>query len=385
MPGSIVDVDVTKRGVSGRVTELVLKGAAGDDKTITDISDVRSALGLRDSWFYLFNNTARIYGADRWETAVRISQRAFDRADAIVVADGHALADALTASTLAGSIPGGAPILLTTTDTLPYGVFAEIERLGATKAYIVGGTGVVSAHVESQLGDAVDVERVAGADRFETARQVVRKSKELLEDEGASLDDRVIVVNGFGYPDAVAASSLAYVRKTPIVLVQTDSVPEASREAIESSDASSAVVVGGAGVVSDAAIAALPVPAERIAAGVDRYDTAARFAGYLTEEEGFGWDTAYVASGVSLVDALAGGPLSGETKAPILFSHTDYAPKFTTRSLESHGSEIDPCYLLGGPGAISPQAQEMMETALSAGSQTSTVSGATIPRQAVAE
>jgi SpoIID/LytB domain protein len=385
VPGTIVDVDVTKRGVSGRVTELVLRGAAGDDKTITDISDVRSALGLRDTWFYLFNNTTRIYGADRWETAVRISQRAFERADAVVVADGHALADALTASTLAGSIPGGAPILLTTTDALPYGVFAEIERLGATKAYIVGGTGVVSAAVEAELGNVVDVERVAGADRFETARQVVRVSKELLDAEGDRLDDRVIVVNGFGYPDAVVASALAYAERTPIVLVQTDAVPATSREAIESSEASSALVVGGAGVVSDTAIGQLPIPAERIAAGLDRYDTAARFAGYLTEYEGFGWDTTYVASGVSLVDALAGGPLAGETRAPILFSHTDYAPNYTTRSLTSHGAEIDPCYLLGGPGAISPQAQEMMEAALSAGSQTSTVSGLDIPRQAVIE
>ena len=69
-------------------------------------------------------------------------------------------------------------------------VFAEIERLGATKAYIVGGTGVVSAQVESELAGVVDVERVAGADRFETARQVVRVSKGLLADEGAALDDR---------------------------------------------------------------------------------------------------------------------------------------------------------------------------------------------------
>ncbi|TLM79432.1 MAG: SpoIID/LytB domain-containing protein, partial [Actinobacteria bacterium] len=47
VPASIVEVRVTQRGVSGRVKQIVLEGAAGDDKTIEGgkIASFKSALG----------------------------------------------------------------------------------------------------------------------------------------------------------------------------------------------------------------------------------------------------------------------------------------------------------------------------------------------------
>ena len=56
VPGKITDVVVTRRGPSGRVMEIVIKGAAGDNKTLygsTAIADFRRAFGWGDTWFYV--------------------------------------------------------------------------------------------------------------------------------------------------------------------------------------------------------------------------------------------------------------------------------------------------------------------------------------------
>jgi putative cell wall-binding protein len=41
--------------------------------------------------------------------------------------------------------------LLTPTDSLPTSVSAEIQRLGPSRIYILGGTAVISANVANQL------------------------------------------------------------------------------------------------------------------------------------------------------------------------------------------------------------------------------------------
>lgn len=56
VPAKIVDVVVTKRGPSGRVMGIVIKGAAGDDKTLTGstaIAEFRRTFGWGDTWFYV--------------------------------------------------------------------------------------------------------------------------------------------------------------------------------------------------------------------------------------------------------------------------------------------------------------------------------------------
>ncbi len=366
VPTAIVGIDVTERGVSGRVTELVLRGAEGDDKTVTDIYTVRSALGLRDTWFYLWFKTSAIYGDDRYLTAVQISRKAFDSADAVIVTNGGAFADALSASALAGSIPGGAPILLTTPDSLPMSVVEEIRRLGAEKAYIVGGEGVVSGEVAAALGHYVgDVERLAGPDRFATSAAVagelveVAGGKEALQNPGD-----VLVVNGFGEPDAVAASALAYAERMPVVMTRDTDVPPATRQALDVLGAQRGITVGGKAVVPDARVADMGLDMVRAADGTDRYDTAVRFADFVTERYGFGWTTPYVASGETLVDALSGGPLAGGDRSAILFARAASAPTPTVSALSRHKAATDLCYLLGGPGAIGDDARKTIDSAL---------------------
>ncbi|MDP2232889.1 MAG: cell wall-binding repeat-containing protein, partial [Actinomycetota bacterium] len=92
----------------------------------------------------------RIAGADRYLTAIANSKMAYrGGADAVVIATGTNWPDALGGSALAGALDG--PLLLTTTSDLPDAVAAEIRRLGATKAYVLGGPGAVGPGVEVEL------------------------------------------------------------------------------------------------------------------------------------------------------------------------------------------------------------------------------------------
>ncbi|MDO8987684.1 MAG: cell wall-binding repeat-containing protein, partial [Coriobacteriia bacterium] len=83
-----------------------------------------------------------VAGSSRYETAVRASERTFaSGAECVVIATGSNWPDALGGAALAAA--EGGPILLTDANALPSAVAAEVTRLGATRAYILGGTGAV--------------------------------------------------------------------------------------------------------------------------------------------------------------------------------------------------------------------------------------------------
>jgi len=91
------------------------------------------------------------------------------------VATGANFPDALGAGPIAGITD--APILLVQKDAIPQATKAELTRLHPTRIVIVGGTAVISSAVESQLGNyATFVERLAGANRYETAAKISEAS-----------------------------------------------------------------------------------------------------------------------------------------------------------------------------------------------------------------
>jgi len=369
VPGVLEDITVTSRGLSGRVKSLVLEGVAGDDKTLSgsQISTVRTALGLADTWFYVNGRTVRIAGADRAKTSVEISKRAFTSASAVIICAGTAAIDSLSAAGLAGAISSGAPILLTGGTSLDASVKAEVTRLGATKAYIVGGTGVVNDNVVAglrtipALSGASAVERVSGADRYATAAAVAREIASL---KGAAFAHRAIIVNGDAIADGVAVSPIAYALAWPVLVVRATSIPAATSSAVSQLGIVQTYVVGGTGVVSNSVAGSFQPDAIRVAAGVDRYDTAARVADWSTSIAGFTWINAYVASGVSLSDALAAGPLAGRNRKPLLFTSQHALPSASQTRLQTRRVTIGNVYLLGGEGAVGPAAEAAVETAI---------------------
>ena len=104
-------------------------------------------------------------------TAARSADAAAPGEQVVYVATGENFPDALGAAPAAAL--GRAPILLVAKDSIPTATADELMRLDPDRIVIVGGTGVISAAVEAALGAyAPTVDRIAGADRYQTAAEI---------------------------------------------------------------------------------------------------------------------------------------------------------------------------------------------------------------------
>lgn len=290
-----------------------------------------------------FRDIYRIAGSNRYETAAKISQRGWDKADAVILASGETYPDALAGSTL-GYLKD-APMLLTPSNRLSAYTKKEIERLGATKVYILGSHSAVSREVEDTLkGMDLRIKRIAGDNRFETA---VELGKELRQQKKS---DTVVIATGFNYPDALAIGPFAAKEGMPILFTRSNSLHQSTREALESWEIKHAIIVGGVAAVSEEVereIAKMGITTKRLSAS-NRYLTSIEVVKHF---EHLGFREIYVATGENFADALAGSVLAAKNNAPILLS--------TSARLSSPVSEYlkkvnpDNVHILGGDSAIS--------------------------------
>jgi CBS domain-containing protein len=91
--------------------------------------------------------------------------------DAVFIATGENYPDALAAS---AATDDQGPILLVTHNSIPEPTEDELVRLNPKRIVVVGGTAVISAQVEADLGAFTtgDVIRLSGANRYETAADI---------------------------------------------------------------------------------------------------------------------------------------------------------------------------------------------------------------------
>jgi putative cell wall-binding protein len=200
-----------------------------------------------------------------------------------------------------------APILLTTREALPDVTKIEIDRLGAEKVYIVGGTGVIPDSVAKATGKTI--ERIAGGDRYETAVAVADKLKAL----GVSTD-KVIIARSDDYADALAAAAVK--PAMPILFAgrsKDTSLADATKAALTDLGVKSAVIVGDTGAVSinmEEQIDAIVDNVARIGKP-DRFKTAVAIAEEFKPADGY--KGVVLATGYEFADALAGGPYAAKS------------------------------------------------------------------------
>jgi putative cell wall-binding protein len=293
----------------------------------------------------------RVAGADRVETAARISQDAFRAADTdtIVLARSDDYADALAGAPLAAQ--EGAPVLLTPRTALSDWVQIEIERLGVEQVILLGGEAALSAEVADQVaGLGVEVQRIAGDNRFDTAALVAAELDDwdtALVVEGANPDP------GRGWPDAVSAAPYAALQGAPVLLATRDRLPPETAEAL--AGAGEAIIVGGVAAVDTSVEEAMPEGVEvRRISGDDRYDTSRLMAQEAQSEAGASRSSLWLATGHSWPDALSVGPAAAAIGAPLLLVHPDdldRSPASRT-AIEGQREELRDVRAAGGPAAI---------------------------------
>lgn len=291
----------------------------------------------------------RIQGADRYATAIAIARAGYTTAPVVYLATGANYPDALSAAP-AATVEGG-PLLLTPTAALPDSVRAAISGFRPTRVVVVGGTGAVSPAVLASLGTipgVTTIDRIAGADRYATARAVVRYA--------FTSSATAYIATGANYPDALSAAAAGGAIGAPVVLVdgRKTSLDNDTRNLLTGLGVSRSIIAGGTSVVSSGIQASLAgISAVTRASGADRYATSRAInAGAFTRPA-----QVFLATGVQFPDALAGAALAGSVGAPLYVVRPTCVPAGIHTDIFTGGAGT--VTLLGGSGALSPAVQAL--------------------------
>ncbi|TDB37988.1 MAG: cell wall-binding repeat-containing protein [Actinobacteria bacterium] len=291
--------------------------------------------------------STRVAGRDRFDTNVGLSQEGWETSEYVVVASGRTWPDALVGTVLAAALD--APVLLSEPSGVPAVVAAEVKRLGATHAIILGGEAALSPAIETDLEAAgvaaANIERIAGADRYETSALVAYRVVELSGQPGWA-----VVATGENYPDALAASPWAGALGAPIMLTRSKSVPAPTKTAIAAVDPTAVLVLGSERAIPKDVVDQLP-PSWRVG-GADRYETARLMAEFASDHD-FDFDNVYVTKGTDWPDALGAGALAAKTRGLIMLTPPDRPDNDTLGFFNGHCSSIEQLRFVGGYAAIS--------------------------------
>ncbi len=293
-----------------------------------------------------------VAGEDRYMTSVRASVEGFASADTVVVATGEAFPDALGGAALAGAVDG--PLLLTRTGSVPAVVIDEIERLGATKIYVLGGKAAVSDAAFSQLDALGEAVRLAGDDRYATAAIVAEETISVL---GAGYTGGAFMATGTNFPDALGASPIMFAKGMPLVLV------DGAGAFTLPADATAVTVLGGIGAVPGSVDGALGAKLSGRLQGGDRYETAVAVARHGVSL-GMRWDGVGIITGEAFPDALSAGPLLGSENAVMLLTTTASLAPAAADELTAVRDSIAAATFIGGDGAVWPTTRNQVRTIL---------------------
>jgi putative cell wall-binding protein len=319
--------------------------------------------------------TERIWGDDRYSTAVETAREPFTTKDGpmnwfgphdIVIASGedHAAADPLAAAGLCAVY--NAPLFLVTSDGVPSEVKSAIKEIANTAPHItvhlVGGTTTVPDSIYDEIDQLVELPGgggifskhriIATGDRYDLAAAI---ALDMWANKGGATPSRVLIANGEDpekFFDALALSPISSSMAFPILLVGEDHVPSATTSALNALGNPDLAIGGGPATVSNSVMSQLDAANGTTLRwwGTDRYRTAIDIA-----NNAYAWSYAEkdrVGVAAKLPDALTGGATMGMLDGTIVITDGNTLTPATGSWLEAQKDEIDKCYVIGGPVSI---------------------------------
>lgn len=195
------------------------------------------------------------------------------------------------------------------------------------------------------------VPRISGADRIATSIAVA---------EQFAASNTVLIASARNYPDALAAAPLAGIHDAPVLLSDGARLDTRVRQAIEDLGATTVILVGGTGALSETVAADarnLPgVTGVTRIAGASRWDTAAQLARLVASRNN--WDgTLILVEGNNASpargwpDALAASSAAARSQTPILLTNAHSLPAETAAALRD--LNVRRLLVIGGEGAVS--------------------------------
>jgi murein DD-endopeptidase MepM/ murein hydrolase activator NlpD len=187
------------------------------------------------------------------------------------------------------------------------GARADVAEAAATAVQLA--TEARTAIAPIQPGSS----RLAGANRFETAVAVSKTFS-----PGVPV---VYVATAWNFPDALSAAAAAAWSGGPLLLTNTDALPQVVADEIKRLAPERIVVAGDTPSVSEAVLGQLAELQRQagVAPWVDRLGGTDRFAtAEQLNQDAFEWsDTAFIATGRGFPDALAASAVAGSMGAPV--------------------------------------------------------------------
>ncbi|MCL6885008.1 cell wall-binding protein Cwp10 [Clostridioides difficile] len=279
----------------------------------------------------------KLKGADRFETATKISQSGWTKSDTVVIVNGEdkSMVDGLTATPLASV--KNSPILLSSNEKLPQKTVEELKRLNPSKVIVIGGNNSMPNSVVEAIkavNSKISVQRIGGDTRYQTSINI---AKEIDKTNNVS---KLYIGAGNGEADSLSIASLAGKEKTPIVLTQKDGVDNEAEQFIKSNKVSNIYFIGGIEKISNKAIeqvgkiANKDISNNRVA-GQTRQETNAKVIDKFYSQSKL--DGVVVANQDKLIDALAVGPLAAKNNSPVILA-TNTLDKSQESSLKGKNS-----------------------------------------------
>lgn len=308
----------------------------------------------------LSKNTLRAEGSDRVLTSIAAWKMGNFPGDSIVLVDGNVAADGLSATPFAAGKK--APILLTTWKTgLEPALMDQIKASGKKNLYLIGGQVPMTPYDEFELRDAgVDIHRITGLDRYQTAVAVNRATEPLI---GAAPKKplNLYVADGIGFPDALVAGAAAGRTGGLMLLSQGNHLDPSTYSYISQLGQTRPLQITAVGGPAVQAVRNTPWPTTMSVnvtsiMGKDRYETAANLAAAQP-----GTTAAVLVTGEKFPDAISGGALAVDQNAALLLTRTKELPPSSYQALRRHGAEKT--IVVGGKGAVSPKVAELINGA----------------------
>jgi len=316
----------------------------GDPDTVTQPGDP-------DVW--------RFADADRVGTALQAAQRTeLPWGDTVIIANSSVFADALAAAPLADALD--APVLLNAPGNSLRGDVLNYATSAFSNVILVGGTDVFGNAVRTALEDeGVSVDRVEGANRYQTAVQLAGAA---IDAAGYEDNVNIFLADGLNFPDALAAGAAAAENSGVVLLTQGDDrIDAVTYGAItENSFAlphESIIAVGGpAAAAAASGHQGDPIEVNHSHIGDNRYETAVQVAEeYLSDATNF-----VVASGQHFADAVVGGAYAANVDGALLLTRPQNLTHATADHLESIRLDVENVFVFGGPDSVQPHVSQQI-------------------------
>ncbi len=176
----------------------------------------------------------RVAGKDRRETAAYINLRAGRLMGLEIIGDSESFI--VSDTTFADALSAG-----------PYVHFYR-KQFGFSRFMPAPGK-----YADMPIGGAASVppiekeKRIAGADRYQTAVEIAKSYKTVLNKEIQT----IVLVDGTRYPDALSATPIATKRNGTVLLTRPDKLNEDTAKFIEESGVTEVIIFGGVNSVSE--------------------------------------------------------------------------------------------------------------------------------------